>query len=162
MLKSWMVIGGATILIALVGNILRPQDIKWFRRLQRPTWLTFEALIPVIWSVILICGAWSAYLVWEREPGSSQTWGLMGFYALVEAVIIAFSPITLWSHNLKAGAIVGGIGFFLGCVLTVLVLPISTTAALLLVPYLLWSPIGTYTTWVMHQLNRDRSSEGEY
>jgi translocator protein len=155
MIRSWMVIGGATILIALVGNILRPKDIKWFRRLKRPAWLTFEALIPVIWSVILICGAWSAYLIWEQDPGSTQTVWLMAFYALVEAAIIAFSPVTLWLQNLLAGAIVGGVGFILGLGLTLTILPLSTTAALLLLPYLLWSPIGTYTTWVMHQLNQD-------
>jgi translocator protein len=30
---------------------------------------------------------------------------------------------------------------------------VSVWASLLLVPYLLWSPIGTYTTWKMAQLN---------
>jgi len=30
----------------------------------------------------------------------------------------------------------------------------SRLAALLLVPYLLWSPVGTLVTWQMQQLNR--------
>jgi translocator protein len=154
MLKSWMVIGGVALLIALAGNILRPKDIKWFARLQRPKWLKIEPLIPVIWIVILICGAWSAYIVWEKDPGTPQTWWLMTFYGLVEVAIIAFSPVTLWLQNMKAGAIVGGIGFILGLILTITVFPISGVAALLLVPYLLWSPIGTYVAWVMHQLNQ--------
>jgi tryptophan-rich sensory protein len=29
-------------------------------------------------------------------------------------------------------------------------------AALLLVPYLLWSPVGTLVTWQMQRLNRGR------
>lgn len=153
MIRSWMVIGLATVLIALPANILRPDDVRWFRRLRRPNWLTFEALIPVIWIVILICGAWSAYLVWESNPGTSQTWWLMAFYGLVEVAIIAYSPVTLLTRNLKAGTIVGGVGFLLGLTLAFTVLPISTTAALLLLPYILWSPIGTYVTWKMDQLN---------
>jgi len=29
----------------------------------------------VIWTVVLFCGAWSAYIVWE----STKNWLLMGF-----------------------------------------------------------------------------------
>ncbi|MEL6502761.1 MAG: tryptophan-rich sensory protein, partial [Cyanobacteria bacterium J06623_1] len=51
MLKPWMIIGAVTFIVALASNIIRPQDVKWFKRLQRPSWLTFEKLIPVIWTV---------------------------------------------------------------------------------------------------------------
>ena len=153
MIKSWMIIGIVTIAVAFAGNIFRPDDVRWFRRLRRPKWLTFEALIPVIWSIVFIGGAWSAYLVWEANPGATQIWWLMAFYLLLEITIVAYSPITLRFHNLKAGTVIGAIGFVLGCALTVLVFPISALAALLLLPYLVLSPIGTYTTWVMDKLN---------
>jgi tryptophan-rich sensory protein len=148
-MKSWMVIGLVTLVVALASNILRPKDIKWFIRLRRPQWLVFEPLIPVIWTVIFICGAWSAYIVWER----TQSWGLMALYLLVEILIVAYPPTTLWLRSLKTGAYVGGAGFIAGLILTFLVWRISGQAALLLVPYLLWSPIGTYTTWEMGRLN---------
>lgn len=154
MIKSWMVIGAVTLIVALGSNIIRPKDIKWFNRLQRPDWLTFEKLIPVIWTVVFICGAWSAYNVWEREPGSSQTWFLMGLYLLLEITIVAFTPVSFWLQSMKAGAIVGGVGVVIGIIVTLLVLQVSGWAALLLVPYLIWSPIGTYTAWKIHQLNR--------
>jgi translocator protein len=149
MIRSWMVIGAVTFLIALGSSVLRPKDVKWFARLRRPSWLTFEGAIPVIWTVVFICGAWSAYIIWER----TQSWQLMGFYMLVEAVIVAYSPVLLWSRRLKLGTLVGGIGAVLGLILTFQVLPISGWAALLLLPYLIWSPIGTYTTWEMAKLN---------
>lgn len=152
MIKSWMVIGGVTILVALLSNVLRPRDVKWFFRLRRPGWLTFEPLIPLIWTIVFICGAWSAYLVWE----ATQNWWLMAFYLLVEVTIVSYPPIMLWTHSLKAGTVIGGIGFILGLILTFTVLPISGWAALLLVPYLLWSPIGTYTTWAMDRINQDK------
>jgi len=152
MMKSWMVIGGVTILVALLSNVLRPRDIKWFLRLRRPSWLVFEPLIPLIWTVVFICGAWSAYLVWEATQNS---W-LMAFYLLVEVTIVLYPPVMLWTHSLKAATIIGGIGVILGLILAFTVLPISGWAALLLVPYLLWSPIGTYTTWAMDRINRDK------
>ncbi|MEO0489988.1 MAG: MFS transporter, partial [Cyanobacteria bacterium J06659_2] len=36
--------GGVGFAIALLSNIIRPRDVKWFRRLERPQWLTFEKL----------------------------------------------------------------------------------------------------------------------
>jgi benzodiazapine receptor len=35
-----------------------------------------------------------------------------------------------------------------------MVAPLSVAAWLLLLPYLLWSPIGTLVTWQMQRLNR--------
>jgi translocator protein len=148
-----MVIGFTTFLVGLGANVLRPKDIKWFQRLRRPVWLTFEKLIPLIWTIIFVCGAWSAYIIWERNPGNSRSWSLMLFYLLLEIVIVIYPPATLWLHSLKIGTIVGGLGFILGLILTLMVWQISGWAALLLLPYLLWSPIGTYTTWAIYRLN---------
>ncbi|MBD2337197.1 TspO/MBR family protein [Calothrix sp. FACHB-156] len=153
MIKSWMVIGAVAFVVALGANLITPSDRKWFQRLQRPRWLTFEAAIPIIWTVIFICGAWSAYIVWERDPRTNNTWLLMGIYLLLEIVTIAYTPVMFRLRSLKVGTIIGGTGFIIGLLLALAVLTASSWAALLLVPYLLWSPIGTYTTWQMLHLN---------
>ncbi|WP_017651517.1 TspO/MBR family protein [Fortiea contorta] len=153
MIKSWMVIGGVAFIVAAAGSLITSSDRKWFQRLQRPRWLTFEGAIPLIWTTIFICGAWSAYIIWEREPGSSNTWLLMSLYLLLEIVTIAYTPVMFRLRSLKVGTILGGTGLIICIILTLAVLSISGWAALLLVPYLLWSPIGTYTTWKMMSLN---------
>ena len=154
MIKSWMVIGGVAFLVALANNILlTSDDIRWFNRLTRPSWLTFEKAIPLIWIIVFIAGAWSAILVWEAEPGISQTWVLMGFYLLLELVILSYTPVMCKAKSLRIGTILGGTGFILGLMLMVSVWPVSQTAAYLLLPFVLWSPIGTYTTWAMLPLN---------
>ncbi len=152
-IPSWLALGGVTILVALVGNRLSSKDIRWFKRLRRPQWLTFEWAIPFIWMFIFICGAISAYLVWETDPSSLTTWLLMGFYLLVEVAIVAYTPVMCKLRSLKVGTIIGATGFFLGLILTLMVFPISSWAGFLLLPYLLWSPIGTYVTWQMMHLN---------
>jgi len=149
MIRSWMVIGVVTLLVALGANLITPSDRRWFQRLRRPNWLTFEAAIPIIWTVIFICGAWSAYIVWEN----TRSWLLMGFYLLLEIVTISYTPVMFRLRSLKIGTIIGGTGAVLGILLTLTVLPISGWAALLLLPYVIWSPIGTYTTWEMIKLN---------
>ena len=154
MIPSWLAIGIVTLAVPFILNrFIDPRDFRWFKRLRRPDWLTFEWAIPLIWTTIFICGAWSAYNVWEVEPGTSSTWLLMGFYLLVEVAISLYTLVMCKTRSLRVGTIIGGTGFFLGAILAVMVLPISPTAFWLLVPYLLWSPVGTFVTWQMMQLN---------
>lgn len=154
MIPSWLAIGLVTFAVPLILNrFISSEDFRWFKRLRRPDWLTFEGAIPLIWIVIFICGAWSAYNVWETNPGTSSTWLLMVFYLLVEITISLYTLVMCKTRSLKVGTIIGGTGFVLGAILAVIVLSISTTAFWLLVPYLLWSPVGTLVTWQMMQLN---------
>jgi len=141
------------LLVSCGSNLVSASDRRWFNQLRRPQWLSFEVFIPVIWTVILICGAISAYIIWKIEQGSFQGWSMMTLYLFLEIVIIAYVPITLQTRNLRLGTWIGLIGFGLGLVLTLSVGQISPGAAWLLVPYLLWSPIGSYTTWAMARLN---------
>lgn len=152
-IPSWLVIGLVTLVVAGASSFLSKQDRRWFKHLRRPKWLTFEKLIPLIWTIVFICGAWSAYIVWEADPGTNRTWLLMAFYLLVEIVIVAYTPVMCKTRSLKVGTIVGGVGFVLGLILALIVLSISGWAFILLLPYLLWSPIGTFVTWKMAKLN---------
>lgn len=153
MIPSWIIIGAVTFFIALGSFLITPRDVKWFARLSRPHWLVFEPLIPPIWTVIFVCGAASAYIVWQKNPGSLITWLVMALYILVEIITVAYIPIMLRFRSLKAGEILGLIGLISGVVLAICILPISPMAALLLLPYLVWTPIGTYTTEELKELN---------
>jgi len=148
-----MIIGGATFSVAFGTLLFKLRDINWAVKLQRPDWIFFEPAIPLIWTVIFASGAGSATVVWEQEPGTLKTWLLMALYLLLEIVTVAYIPATLRAKSLKVGTILGGVGEILGVVLMLAVLPISQTAALLLLPYAIWGAIGTYTTWEMIQLN---------
>jgi translocator protein len=152
-IPSWLVIAGVTFLVAIIVNRLSPEDRRWFFQLRRPSWLTFEWAIPFIWIFIFTCGAISANEVWKTAPNQGSTWFLMIFYLLWEISILAYTVIMCKFRSLKVGTIIGATGFFVGLILTFLVFPISSKAAFLLVPFLLWSPIGTLVTWQMIPLN---------
>ena len=95
----------------------------------------------------------SAYIIWEHSPNTDITRLMMGLYLILEIFTIAYSPVMLRLRSLIAGTIIGGTGLLICILITLAVLPVSFWAALLLLPYLLWSPIGTYTTWQMSRLN---------
>jgi translocator protein len=153
MIPAWLVIGVAAVLIGVALNQLIKSDQRWFFRLRRPAWLTFEWAIPIIWTIIFIAAAWSAYAVWQAEPGSGRSIFLMVGYALLEIVTLSYTSVMCVFRRLRIGVIVGATGFFVAIALTLLVLPVSSVGALLLVPYLLWSPIGTFVTWQMMAIN---------
>lgn len=155
MISSLVVILIVTFLVGLGSFLIKPRDIRWSIHLRRPKWLVFEPAIPLIWTIVFVCGAVSATIIWEKDPGSLKTWLLMGWYVILEIVTVAYIPATLRLKSLKVGTLLGGIGVALGVILTLFVWPISGTAALLLLPYAIWSPVGTVTTKEMIDLNPD-------
>lgn len=58
------------------------------------------------------------------------------------------------TRRLANGTAVGLAGWVGGVALGLVLLNQSLPAVLLLIPYLLWSPIGTLVTWQMQRLNR--------
>jgi benzodiazapine receptor len=149
MIPAWLVIalvGGA---IASASSLLSSRDIKWFKQLRRPDWLTFEFAIPVVWTVVFICGGWSAYIVWTQ----TQNWWFMAGYVLLELLIVSYTPVMCKLRSLRVGTAIGAAGFIFGLLLALAVAQVDILALLLLLPYLLWSPVGTLITWQMVQLN---------
>ena len=154
MIPAWSTIGLITVALVFCSGLgLGRDEIRWFRELHRPTWLTFEQLIPLIWTTIFICGAASATIVWNASPDRPTAWGLMAYYLVLELMTLAYTSVMCQTRCLRVGTIIGGTGLVLCAMLCVIVVPLSPIAAVLLAPYLLWSPVGTYTTWVLGQLN---------
>jgi tryptophan-rich sensory protein len=135
--------------VALLLNPSR-QEWSWFLRLRRPRWLSFERFIPLIWTAIYACFYASALLSWNAGGG----WPLMAGYLLLLLLVQSYTLVICRTRRLASGTALGFAGWLWGMALAAIVAPISGRAALLLVPFLLWSPVGTFVTWRMDKLNR--------
>lgn len=155
-MPAWLVILVAMVLVTLLLNPSK-EEFGWFLRLRRPRWLTFERWIPVIWVAIYLCFYASALLAWR----ASGSWVLMGAYLLLLLLVQSYTLVICRSRRLANGTVVGFLGWVWGMALAVGVTTLSPPAALLLVPYLLWSPVGTFVTWQMQQLNNGRPQRFE-
>jgi tryptophan-rich sensory protein len=147
-MPPWLVILVAMVLVTLLLNPGK-EEFGWFLRLRRPAWLTFERWIPVIWVAIYLCFYASALLAWR----ASGSWALMLAYLALLLLVQSYTLVICRSRRLANGTVVGFLGWVWGMALAVGVTPLSPPAALLLVPYLLWSPVGTFVTWRMQRLN---------
>lgn len=142
------------ILIAMVGVAVGINPTKgefsWFLRLMRPRWLVFEGWIPVIWLVIYACFYGSALLSWN----AAAQWALLMGYLVLLVLVQSYTLVICRSRSLGAGTWIGFAGWVWGIALTLVVAQHSFGAWLLLLPYLIWSPVGTFVTWQMQKLNR--------
>ena len=148
-MPAWLAIAAVMLLVALLLNPSR-QDFAWFLRLRRPRWLSFERWIPLIWAAIYACFYASALLCWHAGGRWLPMVGYLGLLLLVQS----YTLVICRSRQLSRGTLVGFAGWVWGVALAAVVASLSGRAALLLVPYLLWSPVGTFVTWRMQQLNR--------
>jgi tryptophan-rich sensory protein len=139
------------LVIVGVGAALNPGrvDFGWFLQLRRPRWLTFERWIPLIWIAIYACFYASALLAWN----ASWSFGLMAGYLVLLVLVQSYTWLICRTRRLASGTAVGFAGWLWGVALAVVVAGASTPAVLLLIPYLLWSPVGTLVTWQMQRLN---------
>ena len=135
--------------VGVAFNPSRPA-FDWFLQLRRPAWLTFERWIPLIWLGLYGCFYASALISWS----TSWRWSLMAGYLLLLVLVQSYTWLICRTRRLANGTAIGFAGWLWGVALTVAVLPVSPLAALLLLPYLLWSPVGTWVTWQMQRLNR--------
>ncbi|MEB3276046.1 MAG: tryptophan-rich sensory protein [Cyanobacteriota bacterium] len=137
--------------IVCVGAALNPgrADFGWFLQLRRPRWLTFERRIPLIWIAIYGCFYISALLCWNAVWSLALMAGYLGLLVLVQS----YTWLICKTRRLASGTAVGFAGWLWGVALAVLVAATSKPAVLLLIPYLLWSPVGTLVTWQMQRLN---------
>jgi tryptophan-rich sensory protein len=147
-MPAWLVIAAWMLLVILVLTPSR-REFRWFLQLRRPRWLTFERWIPAIWLVIYLCFFVSALQAWAASGNGRLLAAYLGLLVLVQS----YTWVICRTRRLRNGTLVGLAGWLWGMVLAAVLLPISMLAALLLVPYLLWSPVGTFVTYRMERLN---------
>jgi benzodiazapine receptor len=152
-MPAWLPIA-ALLAAAMVAVVLAltpsREDFAWFLRLRRPRWLIFEPLIPLIWIVIYGCFYASALVLWQS---TRQGW-LVAAYLPLLLLVQSYTWLICRTRRLRSGTAVGFAGWVWGVALALVVWSHSGPAALLLLPYLLWSPVGTFVTWRMEALNR--------
>jgi len=75
-------------------------------------------------------------------------------YLWLLVLVQSYTCLICRTRQWASGTAVGFVGWLWGVALSVVVASQSRSAAVLLFPYLVWSPVGTLVIWQMQLLNR--------
>ncbi len=149
-LEDWVSLAAfvaACFVAASTGGIFKPG--AWYKRLDKPGWTPPDVVFPIVWAVLYVGIAYSGWLIW-REAGMTGAAIQLAVYT-AQLFFNAFWSFLFFGFRRIDFALIDVVFLWLFVALTIaLFAPISTTASLLLAPYLLWVTIAgvlNYQIW---------------
>jgi tryptophan-rich sensory protein len=152
--KSTVIIAGASaIIVAAAGAFLTKLD-SWYRDLRKPRWQPPDWLFGPAWTVIFALSAFAGVLGWDGAPDRETQLVIAGLFAL-NAVLNMLWSILFFRLRRPDWALVETFALWLSiAAIMVALAPISLTASLAMLPYLLWVSFAGFLNLTIVRLNR--------
>jgi tryptophan-rich sensory protein len=141
------------ILVAGTGAFLT-ELTPWYRALRRPSWQPPDWLFGPAWTVILACASVSLYLGLRQAETRDRSWLLVGLFVLNGVLNIVWSPLFFRLRRPDWALAEVPLLWLSILVPMVLLLPVSRTAGLLMLPYLLWVSFAAFLNLTIVRLNQ--------
>lgn len=133
------------------GGAFRPG--AWYASLAKPGWTPPNWAFPVVWLIIFTLNTFAGWLVWNAAGGAALP--ALAVYAGSLAINAAWSWLFFGRRRMDL-ALIDVVALWLSIAAVIaLFAPISSLAALLVAPYLLWVTIAACLNLRMIQLNRN-------
>lgn len=141
---------------AYVGTRFTRRGIRqWYTHLKKPTWTPSGQTIGQIWTILYLLTGFGILWFWN-VPAFGKWQYIVGVILLVNAYLNAYwNKVFFVEHDLNKA--IKWMQWLNGTTVlaTVIMLPISRFAALLMVPYIVWVYIATRLTKELKKLNKD-------
>ena len=132
---------------ASTGALFAPGP--WYNSLKKPSWTPPDWAFPVVWTILYVMIAIAGWLVW-REDGLGLAIGVWVVQLLLNA---AWSWIMFGRKQIGL-ALIDAIAMLVAIIAFIaLAWPLSQTAALLFIPYLIWVCTAIALNFAVLQLN---------
>ena len=148
-LVGWLI---ATFAAGSVGAFASARAATFYGRLSQPSWAPPAWLFGPVWSVLYLCMAVAAWLVWRER-------GFKGARLALWLFVIQLVANAIWTwlfFVLHAGALSMAEILVLWLLIAATVFkfwPVHRVAALLLLPYLAWVSFASALTLALWRLN---------
>jgi len=137
-----------------IGAVFTSSAIPtWYDSLKKPPFSPPNWIFGPVWTILYTLMGISAYFVWRQGINDSQVKTALIIFGVQLFLNALWSPIFFGFRALFAGLIVIII-MWIAILLTILAfLKISTVAAVLLIPYILWVSFATilnFSLWILN------------
>jgi tryptophan-rich sensory protein len=148
-----IVLLAACFAVSAIGGALTQPNLDWYATLTKPGFAPPNGAFPIVWTILYVMMAVAAWLVWRSagDAGDKKTALIWFGIQLAMNVLWSFAFFFLQRPDYGFGVIMA---LLVAIVITIVLFArLSRTAALLLVPYLLWVCFATglnFTIWVLN------------
>jgi translocator protein len=140
------------IIVAVLGGLLTEVG-PWYKSLKTPKWKPPDWAFGPIWTVIITMTVIAGIFAWRDANLEADRQAILTSFGVNCVLNIAWSGF-YFKLKRPDWALVETCFLWLSIVwMIAVVYPISNTAGLLLVPYLIWVGIASVLNWVVVKLN---------
>ena len=148
-------LAGAAFCIVLAGaGGLLTKLTPWYDALRKPSWKPPDWAFGPIWTVIFVMATIASALAWEAAPEGGARWLVVAVLAINAILNILWSAI-FFKMRRPDWALIEVAALWLSILSLIIVLGhYSSTAGLLLVPYILWVSAAALLNFQIVQMNK--------
>ena len=150
--KPIAIAAAAALAVALLGGLMTEIG-PWYRSLQKPSWQPPDWAFGPAWTLIYALAAISGVLAWRDAHSQQQRETMLMLFALNAFLNVLWSLLFFRLRRPDWALMEVGLLWLSVLLLIVVLGRYSRTAALLLVPYLLWVSFASSLNWATVRLN---------
>jgi tryptophan-rich sensory protein len=139
-------------IVAVLGATITDTG-PWYQALAKPDWAPPDAAYGIAWTAIYACTALAGVAAWLAAPSWREREWLLGLFALNGFLNILWSLLFFRLHRPDWAAIEVAALWLSVAALVAVCGRRSRTAAVLLLPYLIWVAFAGYLNVTIVQLN---------
>lgn len=149
--KSLLVNIAIPLLVGGLSSLITMDGFKQYTEINQPPLSPPSAVFPVVWTILYILMGISSYLVYENKNADNKN--ALTLYAIQLAVNFIW-PIFFFGFNAYLFSFIILIVLWTFVLLTIISFyKINKTAALLMIPYLIWLTFAGYLNLGVYILN---------
>lgn len=137
-----------------IGSLFMGGDSQWYGQLDKPFFTPPGWVFGPVWTVLYFLMAVSLFLVWSKGLSDRRVKVAVGVFMVQLGLNASWTPVFFGGHLILAGLVIIILLFAAIIVTIVFFRKISFSAALLLMPYLLWVGFAAVLNGAIWWLNR--------
>ena len=138
----------------IIGSIFTAGSVtSWYPTLVKPSFSPPGFYIGLIWIVLFTLMGISLFLIWRETPSNPAARIALYFFAVQLIVNVLWSVAFFGMRSPISGLVVIAFLWVLILITIIKFWPINRTAALLLIPYIIWVSIAAYLNFSIWMLN---------